>query len=123
MDKPQYAPTYQLKVNLNLNASAPVPEAILYIDYLKQIHRVCKPGSYFEIGVETGQTLVFADCPSVAVDPDLRNLAANPIGRKSEACFFQLKSDDFFSRHSLRTFFPKGPDFALLDGMHLFEFL
>src|SRR4029077_18882104 len=84
MDKPQYSPTYQIKVNLNAPAAAPhPPQAVPYIDYLKQVHRVCKPTSYFEIGVETGQTLVFADCPSVAVDPDLTNLAANPIGVKS----------------------------------------
>src|SRR5205807_717979 len=32
-------------------------------------------------------------------------------------------SDEFFRSHTIRQFFPNGPDIAFLDGMHRFEYL
>jgi len=126
MDKPQYSPAHPASMNLNVNVPASISQfhqGIDYLEYLKQVHRVCKPSSYFEIGVQSGQSLAFAECPSVGVDPDLTHLGVNPICQKAETHFFQLTSDDFFAKHNLKTFLPGGPDFAFLDGMHLFEFL
>ena len=126
MNSPQNSPAHQANLNSNLNMQASISrfhQGIEYLEYLKQVHRVCKPSSYFEIGVQTGQTLAFAECPSVGVDPDFSRLTANPAWQKPEAHLFRMTSDDFFAKHNLKTFLPNGPDFAFLDGMHLFEFL
>lgn len=97
-------------------------QGIHYRDYLKGIHRVRRPSSYFEIGVDTGATLALAECPAVAVDTKFR-LREFAMGQRVETHLFQLSSDEFFARYDLRTFFPDGVDFAFLDGMHHFEFL
>lgn len=97
-------------------------QGVFYAEFLKQIHNVCKPSSYFEIGVETGATLALAQCRSVAVDPVFK-FRVDPIGKREESYFFQLTSDDFFARHNLKSFLPGGPDVAFLDGMHHYEFL
>jgi hypothetical protein len=73
MDNPQHSPAHPASMNLILNMQASigrVHQDIDYLEYLKQVHRVCKPASYFEIGVQSGQSLAFAECPSVGVDPD-----------------------------------------------------
>jgi hypothetical protein len=97
-------------------------QGVPYGAYLKQIHYAWQPRSYLEIGVATGATLALAQCPAVAVDPVFR-LQGDPFGRRVETYLFQMTSDAFFARHSLKTFFPAGVDFAFLDGMHHFEFL
>ena len=95
---------------------------IVYGEYLYQMHRVLRPSSYLEIGTETGRTLALAQCPSIAVDP-LFKLHGNPFANRAETHLFQIESDEFFRRYDLRRYFPDGPDFVFLDGMHLFEFL
>ncbi|HTV26789.1 MAG TPA: class I SAM-dependent methyltransferase [Xanthobacteraceae bacterium] len=113
----------KIKINLNKTHSARgFHRGIYYRDYLKQIHKVWKPSSYLEIGVESGATLAFADCRSVAVDPQFR-FEGNPIGGRVETHLFQMTSDDFFAQCNPPTFFPDGVDFAFLDGMHHFEYL
>jgi hypothetical protein len=97
-------------------------QGVPYEAFLKQIHDLWQPRSYLEIGVDTGATLALAQCSAVAVDPVLK-LQGNPFGRRLETYLFQMTSDAFFARHSLKTFFPAGIDFAFLDGMHRFEFL
>jgi len=118
-----WSPYYQIKVNLNVPLStSKFHTGIHYSEYLKQIHLVCQPSSYLEIGVETGATLAFAQCPAIAVDPQFQ-LRGQPFGQRVETHLFQLKSDDFFARYDLKTFLPDGVDFAFLDGMHHFEYL
>src|SRR5271166_2108246 len=78
-------------------------QGIHYYEYLKQIHQVCNPSSYLEIGVETGATLALAQCRAVAIDPIFR-FQGNPWGQRVETYLFQLKSDQFFSQHNLKTF-------------------
>jgi hypothetical protein len=114
---------YQIKMDPNVSASiSKFHQGIDYREYLKQIHQVRKPSNYLEIGVETGATLAFAQCRAVAIDP-IFQLQGNPIGQRTETYLFQLKSDEFFSRHDLRKILPDGVDFAFLDGMHHFECL
>jgi hypothetical protein len=97
-------------------------KGIPYHQYLQQIHDVIEPSSYLEIGVETGSTLAFAQCRSVAIDPQFK-FRDNPIGQRVETYLFQSTSDEFFALHDLTTFLPDGVDFAFLDGMHHFEYL
>ena len=116
-------PTSQIKMDPNIPPSSKFHQGIHYYDYLKQIHQVCKPSSYLEIGVETGQTLALAQCRAVAIDPIFKLLQGNPIDQRVETYFFQLRSDEFFAQHNLRAYLPDGVDFAFLDGMHHFEYL
>jgi hypothetical protein len=122
-DQTPTLPHYQVNIGLNVPLQiSKFHEGIPYGRYLNQIHRVLKPSSYLEIGVNTGTTLTFAQCRTVAIDPWFQ-LQVNPIGRRAETFLFQMKSDAFFAQHNLKTFFPDCVDFAFLDGMHLFEFL
>lgn len=126
MDNPQLQPVsfqYQIRSRPGVAPSInKFHQGIFYMDFLQRIHEVKNPFSYLEIGVETGATLVFAQCPSVGIDPDFL-FQGNPVGRRVETFLFQLPSDDFFSRYDLNTFLPNKVDFAFLDGMHHFEFL
>jgi hypothetical protein len=110
---------------MNIDTSSSSSEfhrGVVYGQYLKQIHRAWKPRSYLEVGVETGKTLAFAECPAVAVDPEFR-LQGEWLSGRQQTHLFQMKSDDFFARYDLRAFFPDGVDFAFLDGLHHFEVL
>ncbi len=114
---------HPIKMNANDSSSiSKFHQGIEFREYLKQIHRVWKPTSYLEIGVETGATLAFAQCRTVAIDPEF-HLQGDPIGPRTETYLFQLASDEFFAKHDLKKFLPDGVDFAFLDGMHHFEYL
>lgn len=122
MDKPQ---SIQDASKTSADAPSSVSrfhQGIHYSEYLKQIHQVCKPTNYLEIGVDAGATLTFAQSRAVAIDPTFR-LQGNPTGQRAATHFFQSKSDEFFAQHDLNDFLPGGVDFAFLDGMHLFEYL
>ncbi|MGI5222873.1 hypothetical protein [Nocardia sp. CA-290969] len=95
---------------------------IPYLEYLQQIHQVAEPSSYLEIGVDTGQSLALAHCPTVAIDPAFR-IQGSPSHRRSETYLFQMTSDEFFAGYQLDRYLPAGIDLAFLDGMHHFEFL
>ena len=106
----------------SLHPWAKILPGVGYIDYLGRIHKVCKPSSYFEIGVETGRTLRLAQCHRVAVDPDFR-LQPGDIEEREGNHLFEMTSDDFFARHNLKRVLPGGPDLVFLDGLHLYEYL
>jgi hypothetical protein len=95
---------------------------ISYEEYLKQIHQVCRPLNYLEIGTGFGATLALARCPALAIDPVFQ-FRGNAFAQRSETHLFQMKSDDFFVRHDPKRHLGGSIDFAYLDGMHLFEFL
>jgi hypothetical protein len=79
-----------------------------------------------EIGTLHGDTLAFARCPSIAVDPsfDLNKpeLIARIVG-KPQLHLYQMLSDDFFAQHDPTKTLGAPIDFAFLDGMHRCEFL
>lgn len=92
-----------------------------YLPFLESLHAQLNPRVYFEIGTESGASLGFARCTSIAVDPAFR-LQGDVSRGKPELHLYQGTSDDFFAsrlveRLGLRI------DLAFLDGMHLFEFL
>jgi hypothetical protein len=93
-----------------------------YLNFLGVLSHSLAPKSYFEIGTETGSSVVRFDCDAVCVDPSFR-LTRNPIGQRKRTLFFQMGSDQFFAKYNLRLFFPDGVDVAFLDGMHRFEYL
>lgn len=93
-----------------------------YRDLLVRLHAALRPDSYLEIGVAGGGTLELARCPAIGIDPAFQ-MKGHHLNARPVTHLFQMASDDFFATYDVRTLFPKGIAFALLDGMHLFEFL
>jgi hypothetical protein len=92
-----------------------------YLLYLQKLHEILKPKVYFEIGTESGASLSFAECASIAVDPQF-NLQADVSRNKPELHQYQGTSDDFFASGLIGRLGYR-IDLAFLDGLHLFEFL
>jgi capsular polysaccharide biosynthesis protein len=93
-----------------------------YFDTLRTIHTTLRPRTYLEIGTRSGDSLVLANCASIAVDPRFV-ISSDIIGRKPVCLMFQRTSDDFFATQDPRDLLGQRIDFAFLDGLHLFEFL
>lgn len=93
-----------------------------YVSLLEEIHKKAKPRTYFEIGVQFGDTIKLAECATIGVDPRFR-CETNIIGGKPICYLFQQTSDIFFERNNPSAIFGRSIDLAFLDGMHLFEFL
>ena len=91
-----------------------------YLTCLKNVHEIVDPKLYFEIGIDTGDSLGLAKCPSVGVDPAyMLQSAFNAPTR-----VFREKSDDFFAKEDRCAKVLKGGiDLAFIDGMHLAEFV
>ncbi len=109
------------EVHLQPEQGFPGMSSVHYLQRLKDLHQRRQPKAYFEIGTESGASLSFASCLSVAVDPQFK-LEGNMALGKPALHLFQSTSDDFFA-----TGFLDRQDFifdlAFLDGMHLFEYL
>lgn len=88
-------------------------------DFLRALHEVYQPRTYFEIGVQRGRSLALSRVPTVAVDPAFTVIS-------EIHCDVQLvkaTSDDFFRRDNPFAHLGGAPvDLAFIDGMHLFEF-
>ncbi|HEX7650804.1 MAG TPA: class I SAM-dependent methyltransferase, partial [Noviherbaspirillum sp.] len=91
-----------------------------YLDWLKWLHAQLKPATYVEIGVETGQSLRFAQNPTkaIGIDPDIRIVHSQECWVK----LFKQTSDAFFEQHDVQRIFDGQPvDFAFIDGLHTFD--
>jgi hypothetical protein len=88
-------------------------------EFIAAVHRLCRPRSYLEIGVEGGFSLALSRARSIGVDPDFRITAEVECPLK----LVKLTSDEFFARPDALSWFPEGVvDLAFIDGLHLFEF-
>ena len=87
---------------------------ISYLSVLERLHREIEPSLYLEIGVRFGASLVLARGPAIGVDPEPELKVILPETTQVLA----MTSDAFFADPppDLK------PDFAFIDGMHLFEF-
>ncbi len=88
--------------------------AVPYLSVLERLHRELEPKLYLEIGVRFGASLVLARSPAIGVDPDPEVKHELP----ATTSVVTATSDAFFASP------PAGlaPDFAFIDGLHLFEF-
>ena len=91
-------------------------------EILSALHAYLKPRTYFEIGVERGETLKLACCPSIGIDPNMK-INHQAIGEKPACLLYRMASDRFFETYDPEALLGAKIDFAFLDGMHLFEFL
>jgi hypothetical protein len=92
-----------------------------YKDVLARLHRLLRPNTYLEIGVEYGATLALATTATIAAGVDPAPLLAEK--RPKGARFYEMTSDEFFARESVETVFDGKPiDVAFIDGMHWFEY-
>lgn len=97
-----------------------------YYYFLDLLHRALKPNSYFEIGVNTGNSFAQADCPSIGVDPGFKINETEIFKRimaRECSMLFSMSSDEFFARYNPRHLLGMRIDMAFLDGMHRSEFL
>lgn len=97
-------------------------EGAFYQQFLQELTGKRLVHNYLEIGVLTGQLLSKINAKDAyAVDPNF-NIEHNVAANKDMVFMFQGTSDQFFSGWA-------GPvnggklDFAVLDGMHTFEYL
>ena len=93
-----------------------------YLDFLSMLDRQLAPRAYLEIGTNMGASVERFSCDAVCIDPKLL-VERNVWAPRRRSFLFQMTADDFFRDENLRLYFPKGPDIAFLDGMHLFEYL
>lgn len=87
-----------------------------YLDVLASLHEALAPRRYFEIGVRGGESLRLARCPALGVDPAPALPAPPAEGHR----VVPMTSDDFFAFESAEAL-ATPPDFAFIDGLHLFE--
>jgi hypothetical protein len=97
-------------------------DGTFYQNFLKRMHSLLKPKTYFEIGTLNGDTLKLASCACISVDPFFQ-ISSEVLGNKPACYFFQVGSDEFFEQQNPKTILTKEIDIAFLDGMHLFEYL
>ena len=91
-----------------------------YYEVLTWVHECFKPATYVEIGVYDGASLRLARPRTVSIGIDPQPVAAGPW--PANARLFRLGSKDFFRRHNLKRKIGGKPlEFALIDGLHLFE--
>ena len=90
-------------------------------DLLFRLHRLLRPATYLEVGVNEGHSLRWAldGTVAVAVDPalDVLDLPPAPVG----TTFLALPSDDAFAHPALATTLGSSIDLAFVDGLHLVE--
>lgn len=91
---------------------------IHYRDTLTALHERLAPRRYLEIGVRRGGSLALARCEAIGIDPQPELDSPLP----ANATLHELASDDYFAADALSASAPR-PDFAFIDGMHLFEFV
>jgi len=88
-------------------------------EFLSGVHSAFSPRNYLEIGVSDGRSLTLSRTRSIGIDPAFKVMAEQECALK----LVRATSDDFFARPAPVDFFPEGTiDYALIDGMHLFEY-
>lgn len=87
--------------------------------FLAALHKVLRPRTYLEIGVDDGKSLALSRVPTIAIDPAFR------VTREitTDVQLARVTSDEFFGRRDPLARLPRPRlDLAFIDGMHLAEF-
>jgi len=87
--------------------------------FLRRLHRVYRPRSYLEIGVNDGRSLALSRVKSIGIDPAFKVTSE----LRCDLTLVKTTSDEYFQRdNAVREFPDKLIDLVFIDGMHLFEF-
>ncbi|MBR9925670.1 MAG: class I SAM-dependent methyltransferase [Gammaproteobacteria bacterium] len=87
-------------------------------EVLGWLHKNLNPKLYFEIGVESGKSLLLAKCKAIGVDP----MPKPNVIIKENHKILKMTSDYFFGS-GCKEFEGLNPDLSFIDGMHLFEYV
>jgi hypothetical protein len=88
--------------------------------FLRRLHEVYQPRTYFEIGVHDGRSLALSRVATVAVDPAHRITSE----LRCDLHLVKATSDDFFAREEPFEHLAGVPiDLVFIDGMHLLEYV
>lgn len=88
-------------------------------ELLTALHRLIRPRTYLEIGVDCGQSLTLARVPSIGIDPQFNVVSE----LQADIHLARTTSDEFFARERPLAHLPiPVVDLAFIDGMHLAEF-
>lgn len=88
-------------------------------EFLKAIHRITRPRTYLETGVQIGQSLTLSRAPSIGIDPEF-SVTHELI---ADIHLARTSSDEFFARKNPLAHLPIPViDLAFIDGMHLSEY-
>ncbi len=98
----------------------PEMSQVPYLHVLSAIETRRNVQRYLEIGSRSGASIARVGCSYAAVDPEFA-INADVFNTSAQMMFFQQTSDDFFASGVLKSM-GWVPDFAFIDGMHLFEF-
>lgn len=107
--RPDFYEAHHLLAELDLQGP-------FYRDVLKEIHRLRRPGTYLEIGVDRGKSLALATgtLRAIGIDPNPR-LSSEP---PASADIRRMTSDFFFEAHALELFSKDRIDLSFIDGQH-----
>jgi len=98
----------------------PLIDGTHYQDVLSKVEEKINPEWYLEVGSRSGDSISKIKCNYLAIDPEF--VIKNDVWNSAKFMqFFQMTSDDFFASKYLDKSGIK-PDFAFIDGMHLFEY-
>jgi predicted O-methyltransferase YrrM len=88
------------------------------LEVLERVHATRNPAFYLETGVRHGSSLALSNCPAAGIDvaPEIQ------VDLSDHHQVFKMTSDAFFESEARRVLAGHTIDFALIDGMHLFEF-
>lgn len=92
-------------------------------DFLHELHKLLRPTTYLEIGVQTGRSLAQAVPPTKAIAVDPEPQISVPIA--VPYALYPMTSDEYFHVDEATGITPSahGPiDLAFIDGMHLVEY-
>lgn len=88
-------------------------------EFLTALHRVVRPRTYLEIGVNDGTSLALSRVPTVAIDPAFK--VTKEIS--TDVHLVRATSDEFFARREPLARLPRPTvDLSFIDGMHLSEY-
>jgi predicted O-methyltransferase YrrM len=88
-------------------------------EFLKALHRLVRPRTYLETGIQLGQSLTLSRVPSIGIDPAFSITSEIT----ADVHLARTTSDEFFARRDPLAHLPtKVVDLAFIDGMHLAEY-
>lgn len=91
-----------------------------YLEVLERVHRLLRPRTYIEVGVDKGESMRLAGTGPLCIGVDPEAAISSPL--PPNVRIFAQTSDDFFLRNDVRKELGGLPvDLAFIDGLHHFD--